>query len=322
MNDDRTTLLDHSFVLPVDEPFTLKLAQDAGLGKKQLGTLVLAGYLRRPLRGVYVACQVPDSLDLRTRMLALVVPEGCFVCDRTAAWLHGAPAALAPNEHLTVPSVSCFRPSDQDRLRNALTQSGERDVLPRDLMEINGILVTTPLRTALDLGRLQRSRDLRMAGIDAMLRLGLFTHGEFLAEIPRFNRQRGVVLLRALAPLADGGAQSAGESALRLRWYDAGLPRPRTQIPVVEHGRVTRWLDMGLEELFFAAEYDGEEWHTSDEQVDHDDQRRARLSRHHGWQIEVFRRQHVYGPTQDADVRLRAAFRRARATLSQRTYVI
>jgi hypothetical protein len=271
---------------------------------------------------VYVASQVPDSLDLRTRMLALVVPEGCFVCDRTAAWLHGAPAALAPDEHLTVPSVSCFRPSDQDRLRNALTQSGERDVLARDLMEINGILVTTPLRTALDLGRLQRSRDLRMAGIDAMLRLGVFTHEEFLAEIPRFNRQRGVVLLRALAPLADGGAQSAGESALRLRWYDAGLPRPMTQIPVVENGRVISWLDMGLEELFFAAEYDGEEWHTSDEQVDHDDRRRARLSRHHGWRIEVFRRQHVYGPTQDADVRLRAAFRRARATLGQRTYVI
>ena len=46
------------------------------------------------------------------------------------------------------------------------------------------------------------------------------------AEIGRFRGFRGVVQLRCLAPLGDGRAESPGESALRLHWYDAGLPTP------------------------------------------------------------------------------------------------
>lgn len=255
MHLHRPLLLDHSFDLPTEEPFTLAQALSAGLSKKQVIGLVRRGYLRRPLRNVYIASWVPDTLQLRARMVALVVPPGSFVTDRTAAWLHGAPSAMAPNEHLLVPTVSCYRPSAAGRLRNELTNGGEREVLPRDLMELNGVLLTSPLRTALDLGRLQANDDLRLAGMDAMLRLGIFTHDELLAEVPRFNRRRGVVGLRTLAPLADGGAESFAESALRRRWYAAGLPRPTTQIPVMVDGRVVFRLDLGLEELRFAAEY-------------------------------------------------------------------
>lgn len=322
MYDDRSILLGPPFPLPVEEPFTLRHALVAGLTRRQLRELVRAAYLRRPVRGVYVASQLPDSLSLRARILGLVVPDGCFVCDRTAAWLHGAPAALAPNEHLSVPPVSCFRPSDEGRLRNPLSTSGERAVLARDLMELQGVLVTTPLRTALDLGRLQPTRDLRLSGMDAMLRVGGFTLDELLQEISRFVGQRGVVALRALAPLADGRAESPGESALRLRWYDAGLPRPEPQIPICINGREIFRLDLGLEELLFAAEYDGQDWHSSDEQSTHDEDRRDWMRTERRWQVEVFRKTDVYGPHQDADVRLRTAFLAARASLARRTYVI
>ena len=37
-------------------------------------------------------------------MLGLVLPDDCFVCDRTAAWLHAGDRALAPGEHLDVPA--------------------------------------------------------------------------------------------------------------------------------------------------------------------------------------------------------------------------
>lgn len=275
--------------LPLESPFTLATALAAGLTKKNMARLVTESGLRRPLRNVYVAAQVPDTQDLRCAMLALVVPQDCFVCDRTAAWLHAGDKALAPDEHLTVPPISCFRPRDHGRLRNELAVSGERSLLPRDLTQVGGITATTPLRTALDLGRLQRSRDMRLWGLDSMLGLGAFSHEELLAEVPRFERQRGVVMLRALAPLADGGAQSFGESALRLRWYDAGLPRPRTQIPVEVDGHGYA-LDLGLEELLLAAEYDGAEWHSSDEQRERDQERRQLMTDRRAWMIEVFRR--------------------------------
>ena len=71
------------------------------------------------------------------------------------------------------------------------------------------------------------------------------------------------VQLRWLVSIADGRAESAGESALRLRWYDAGLPRPQLQISVFRNGVEIFRLDLGLEELLFAAEYDGVDFHTS-----------------------------------------------------------
>ncbi|GEP33106.1 hypothetical protein NSZ01_08740 [Nocardioides szechwanensis] len=313
--DDAPTLL------PLDRPFTTQDAREAGVKDKLLYALTQTGYLRRLVAGVYVADAVPDSIELRCDALALVVPGDCVMTDRTAAWLHGAPNAMAPNEHLAVPPVSCFRPSDHGRLRNELTVSGEREMLERDLMVVHGIVVTTPLRTALDLGRLQPTDDLRLAGMDAMLALGV-DHQELLSEIERFKRRRGVVGLRGLAPQADGGSQSFGESASRRRWNAAGLPRPTTQIPVIVDGVVVFILDFGLEDLLLAAEYDGEQWHSSPGQVAHDTERRAWLSSERGWMVEVLRRNNVFGHHQDAEQRLRAAYDIARASLGARRYFV
>ncbi|MGY2704200.1 type IV toxin-antitoxin system AbiEi family antitoxin domain-containing protein [Nocardioides sp. HB32] len=310
--------LDRLDGLPRGVPFTTATARSAGLSYQALSYLTRTGALRRPVAGVYVDAAVPDTISMRCDVVRLVVPPDCFICDRTAAWLHAGDRALGPGEHLAVPALCCFRPSDGGRLRNSLTDSGEREIAPHDLMQLHGLTVTTPLRTALDLGRLQPTRDLRLHGMDSMLGLGAFGHDELLAEVPRFNRRRGVVLLRVLAPLADPGSQSFGESALRLRWYDAGLPAPRTQIPVVVGERVLYYIDMGLEELGIGAEYDGEAWHSSPEQREHDTVRRAHLIDVERWQIEVFRREHVFGHHQDADLRLKRLAESAQSQLRLR----
>jgi hypothetical protein len=309
---ENSSWLDRLERLPYGEPFTTASARAIGLSPKALRWLTMCGFLRHPIQGVYVAADVEDSIELRCAMLGLVLPPGCFVCDRTAAWIHAGDRALAPNEHLDVPPISCFRPSDAGRLRNALSSSGERAIRPRDLMETSGLVVTTPLRTALDLGRLQPTADLKLHGMDCMLSLGRFTLEELIAEIPRFARQRGVVELRVLGPLADGGSESFGETALRLRWRAAGLPRPETQISVRVDGREVYRLDLGLEELLFAAEYEGEQWHGEDE-WQYDEERRLWLERERGWSISVYRKPNVFGTQQDAERLLRIAYDAARA---------
>lgn len=307
-----------SFPLSLDEPFTRAEANRAGIPDRQLRALVKECFVRNPIRAVYVSTLLPDDLDLRVRILAKVVPEGCFVADRTAGWLHGANMILAPNDHLQTPRVSLFHPAGQGRTRLAIADSGERDVRSEDLMSLGDVLVTTPLRTALDLGRsLHRAQAL--AAMDALLRLGVFDLAQLLANVERFAKRRGVRQLRFLAPLADGRSASPGESATRLHWWDAGLPRPELQIPHVEHGREVYYLDMGLPELRFAAEYDGEKWHSEREDVEHDRRRRAYLRRVEGWQIEEFRRENVYGLQQDADWTLRDAIVVARDTFDRRT---
>ena len=274
-------------------PFTHHDAHERGLTDKALMALCRDGQLRRPLRGAYVGAAWPDTLALRSQILCLVVPSDCFVADQTAAWLHGADSALSPNDHLEIPPVSVFRRPGAGRLRNGLAASGERRVLPRDLAIADGLPVTTPLRTALDLGRLQR-RDIALAGMDGLARLSGIGVAQIVRELPRFAKMRGVVQLRALAPLVDGLAQSAGESALRLRWLDAGLPQPQLQVPVRRPDGRYFYLDLGLRAHRFAAEYDGLAWHTSPSQRRNDRARRAWLRDVAGWTIVVLTREEVY----------------------------
>ena len=126
-------------------------------------------------------------------------------------------------------------------------------LLPRDVVEIGGLAVTSPLRTALDLGRLLWRFD-ALGALDQFLRIGVVAD-ELIAEVARFKGFRGVVQLRFLAPLADPRAESLAESALRLHWKDAGLPSPELQWWVYdEHGIAVFRLDLALPEVLFAAE--------------------------------------------------------------------
>lgn len=303
MDDDLSPLHAHPS-LPTDRPFTHRQAVDLGISREVLRRMVRVGLLRRVLRGVYVDAAADDGLLVRTRAVALVVPATAIVTDRTAAWLHGVDA-LRPGDHLVPPPVEVFQPPGRTRVRTAATSGGERTLLPHDVEVVHGVRVTTPLRTALDLGRLTR-RDHALAALDALLRLGRFGHDELLRDVERFRGQRGVVQLRELAPLADARAESPGESVLRLRWLDTSLPRPELQVEVRERGLLRARLDLAVPELRLAVEYDGRDWHTSPAQRAHDRQRRDWLTAH-GWTVVVLGRREVFDQPHLAAVRIRDA---------------
>lgn len=293
-------------------PFTTAQALEAGATFPRLRAWADAGLLAHPLRGVYHSPLLLDCLELRLAVLRLVVPEDCVVTDRTAGWLWGANMILAPGDHLEVPKVSVFSPPGH-RLRNGLAAGGERVLAEDDVVDLSGLRVTTPLRTAGDLGRLLH-RDQAFAAMDSLAGLRMFTVDELLRSVVRFAGYRGVVQLRALAPLVDPESQSPGESVLRLRWFDVGLARPLCQVPVLAPNGATWWLDMGLPEQRLAAEYDGEVFHGEDRQA-HDTWRRDWLRRTEGWTIVVARKHNVYGHHQDIDALLLAGAARAGITL-------
>jgi hypothetical protein len=307
-------LLDDSFPLPTDRPFTTKQAEAAGVTRHVIARLLREDLLRRVLKGVYVATQVSDGLLLRARALALVVPPDAAVTDWTACWLHTG--VLPPGDHLWVPPVSIYRLPGKTRLRNKLSAGGERAFRTDDLMVVEGVRVTTPLRTAADLGRLA-SRDWALAGVDALCRNAGFGRELLLADVERFRGQRGVIQLRELAPLADPRSESPGESVLRLRWLDLpNLPPPELQISVRSaSGREIYRIDLGVEELRFGAEYDGEEHHSSDEDRLHDLRRRRELDERFGWLILPVRRADVFGAERDIERLLQEGVREARRRL-------
>lgn len=305
--------LPDGFPLPLDRPFAYRTAlREAGLTGRDLQWLVAQGFLVRPIRGVYVAAHLPDSVDLRCACLRLVVPADAVICDRHAGWLHGAEMVLAPGEHLAVAPIRIFLPRGRGRLRNGLADSGERSFRPNDLMEIDGLRVTTPIRTAWDLGR-NRWRERSLAGLDQMLRLRLFTREELVAGVGRFRGMRWVRVLRPMALLADGRAESPPESVLRLRWLETLLFEPIPQFEVWVGDEFLARLDLASEDLRWGAEYDGAEWHSSPEQLAHDRARREVCEQRASWLVTPFRKENLFGPTQDAERLLRVGAAEARA---------
>jgi hypothetical protein len=173
------------------------------------------------------------------------------------------------------------RPS-RDRARGIIVHS---DTLDEDETSVrDGIRMTTPARTAFDLGR-------RKGSTAAVIRLDALMHAtgvkapdiELVAH--RHRGARGLVQLRQALHLADGRSESPYETKTRLALVGAGLPRPQTQIEVVnEWGWVIARIDMGWEEWKVGVEFDGAHHWTDPAQRSRDIDRLAELEAR-GWAI-------------------------------------
>ena len=152
------------------------------------------------------------------------------------------------------------------------------------MIVVGGIPVTSPARTALDLG-CWYPLGVAVEAVDALIRATGLDLAEVGALIHRSQGRRGIRTARRVAALADGGSQSPKETWLRLLLTAGGLPRPRTQIPVRDDsGRVLAYLDMGWEEVMVAVEYDGEQ-HRTDRRQYTWDVRRAEMLDRLGWTV-------------------------------------
>lgn len=213
---------------------------------------------RRLLTDVYVSADLPDTPELRLRAVRLAAPPGAVASGATAAWLYGADVRW-PDEPLeiTLPRGTAFRPRPGLSVRRA-------ELLPEDVTEHRGLLVTTPIRTGLDLARLRGPvRDVTEAvvAVDALTRLDLFTPDDLAEYAGRkgFFRWRGIQRALTVAEHADPRSESPGESRLRMRIVRGGLPRPEAQYRLFDpHGRHVARLDLAYPDRRVGVEYDGE----------------------------------------------------------------
>ncbi|MGH3412156.1 MAG: type IV toxin-antitoxin system AbiEi family antitoxin domain-containing protein [Marmoricola sp.] len=206
----------------VDGPFTPAMARSAGLPRAGLERMLREGRVTRLLRGVYVGTHVALDPSVRSRAVALVVPPDAVVVDRTAAWVHGV-EVLGPHGEVLPPLEALRRASGRSSRRRHL--GGRRRLVARDVGWVAGVTVTTPLRTALDLGRLLAPARAQ-AAVDGFLRSGLCSQAALRAELPRFARHHGIVQLRHVVALADERSASPAESVLRFHWSGSRLPSP------------------------------------------------------------------------------------------------
>lgn len=154
-----------------------------------------------------------------------------------------------------------------------------RDELYDDeLALVRGISATTPARTAFDLGR-RKGRERAVIRLDALGQATGLRAADVAPLVERHRGVRGLVQLREVLDLMDGGAESPQETRTRLVLVDAGLPRPKTQICVGD------WrIDMGYEDFKVGVEYDGEQHWTDPKRRAYDIDRHAELLAR-GWVI-------------------------------------
>lgn len=312
MNAGCISFLDSSSGVPTDRPFTRASARSAGVTDRQLALWVSEGLLVNPMRGVFHASQMPDGLELRLECLRLVVPESGVVTGRTAGWIHRAPMILAPGDHLRIPPVEMHLVPG-NRLRNPIARGGERTFIPGEVIELEGLWVTSRLRTTIDLG-MGLPRRQAFAAMCAMCRVADFDRDELrfeLRERGRFAGYRGVRQARGLEPVVDPRFGSAAECVLALEWHDQGelptfVPQHRVQGP-----SGVFFLDLAVPALKYAAEYNGARWH-DDERATYDATRMTWLVEHGGWIVDVFESDDLYGAAREPGLRLKLGVERAR----------
>ena len=228
-----------------DRPFIGSDALEAGLVRKY--------QLRSNFRYVFPDVYLNPDLELTLQRRAVAAwlwshREG-VLAGLTASALHGAKWI---DEHLPIELVW------SNGRRPPGIRTFDYRVAADELVDVGQMRVTTPARTAFDLGRRGRLDD-AVARLDALGNATGFSVADVLDVAARHRGARGVRKLATALDLYDPGAESPKESWLRMVVIRAGFPRPRTQIPVVSASGRRYRLDMGWEDVKIAAEYDGEQ---------------------------------------------------------------
>lgn len=210
------------------------------------------------------------------------LPEGSVFVARTAAILHGFDTLPPDRSSVTWPIEVCV-PRNRPGPSEPGIRSYRWSLSSQDITEIDGVPVTTLERTAWDCARCLPRLE-AVAAMDQYLRAGVDSGCLLIrAEADRRYGRRVASVVEAADPLA----QSPGESRSRCLIVDAGLPRPRSQVPVgLADGR-NAFLDLGYEEYRLGIEYYGAQFHDEDSRP-HDAARLAAL-REQGWEMFVVR---------------------------------
>jgi hypothetical protein len=227
----------------------------------------------RPIfRDVYVPRRRAATLRERTVGAWLWSKRNAVITGAAASALHGA--EWVDDNAVIELRFDCTRPP-----RGIVAR--DETLLDDEVTHVEGLPVTTPARTAFDLGR-HLPRGQALARLDALMRARPFSMEDVLLIAKRRKGARGIRQLRSLLPLVDGGAASPRETWLRLLFIDANFPKPTTQIPVYDSWELIGLLDMGWEEFMVAAEYDGDQHRTNRRQYVKDIRRTPKIERQ-GW---------------------------------------
>ena len=207
----------------IDEPRDgLLLRRDAvttGITDGELARLTRAGELQRLRRGAYLEAVPPTPAAERHRLLIRATLAGlrrpAVVSHQSAALLHGFPmwGVALDRVHVTRRPRAWNDTSAVLRCHVARLRDDE-------VIDVDGVAVTDPVRTALDLAR-SLPHEVAVVALDGALHVGALSHDVLRARLMDIVGTPGSRSAARVVAAADGRSASVGESRSRVilhRW--------------------------------------------------------------------------------------------------------
>jgi hypothetical protein len=184
-----------------------------------------------------------------------------------------------------------------------------------EVTTIDGIPVTTPARTWLDMAELLSVDEIVAMG-DACVRvprpefegrdLPLCSVADLQRTIDRHRGKRGIRKAKEALELIRVGSDSPQETLLRLAIVRAGLPEPELNVPIItEDGASHHEPDLSYRKYRIGIEYEGEH-HGEEGQIVRDIDRSERYAAL-GWTEVRISKRHMLNDAKPAVVKIRSA---------------
>ena len=289
-------------------PFTVSDAARAGVTHKRLRHRSL----HRLGKGIRSASPTADlPLSIRVRPF-IEVNERCAASHLTAAEL----LVLPRRQQKGSPDMfHVIRPEGEAHLNRPHVIVHRMKLFSDEVTTVNGIPVTTPERTWLDMAEMLSLDELVAMG-DSCVRIPrpdledrdmpLCSLADLQRMIDRHKGKRGLRKAREAIKLIRVGSDSPQETLLRLAMVRAGLPEPELNVPIIsEDGARHHEPDLSYRRYKVGIEYEGEH-HGDEGQIVRDIARSERYEAL-GWTEVRISKRHMFNDAKPAVAKIRTA---------------
>lgn len=244
-----------------------------------LANHLVTGYALRGFTALYPAIYVPTGADVTPLKRA----EAAWLWSRRHGVLAGTSAAAIHGTKWLPQNDPVELIHTNRRAPRGISVWSDR-LLRDEQTVIDGLPVTTPARTAFDIGR-RNAIDLAVERLDALMNATGTSVADIETVMAHHRGARGLTRLAHVLDLADGGAESPWETRTRLIVVRAGFAAPQTQLVVRNRfGDFVARLDMGWKDHKVGIEFDGAQHWTDAGQRSRDIDRAKELA-DEGWRI-------------------------------------
>ena len=231
---------------------------DGGYGDRDIREAISLGLLTRVGAGLYAlsATYGPLSrehkLAVRSRAVFHRHRDAVALTHQSAAALHGLAMWGEPLDEVHVTRLDGGRGRHEAGVQHHVGTIDEDEIV-----EIDGVLVSSPDRCVWELACAQ-SVESALVTADAALHQQIVTPDSLHETAGRFRTWQGSRSGRLALSLADGRAESPGESRSRFLFWRHDIPKPDLQFHVLDRsGHLVARTDFAWELYRHLAEFDG-----------------------------------------------------------------